>query len=138
MFGTLDAEASDVEHSAADARVAAVLALYRRLALFVAENLNHMHVEETENNAALWATYSDSELAAIEQGLVAAIPPERKAMFLRWMVPAAAPAERAAMLTKLQLGAPAGAFEAVLAIVKPHLSGRDWSKLMAALGPMPG
>lgn len=132
----LEADLLAVERSGAgDARAAAALRLYRRLARFVAENLEHMHVEETENNAVLWAEYTDEELLEIEQALVAAVPPEWLTIYLRWMVPAMTPAERAAFLTGIQLGAPAEVFERVLATVKPHLDDREWAKLMAALGP---
>ena len=39
--------------------------LYRHLAEFVGENLVHMQIEETQNNAALWELYSDEELMAV-------------------------------------------------------------------------
>ena len=42
------------------------LRLYRHLALFVAENLEHMHFEETAHNEVLWARYDDAAIAAIE------------------------------------------------------------------------
>ena len=32
------------------------------LALFIADNFQHMHVEETAHNAVLWARYTDAEL----------------------------------------------------------------------------
>ena len=35
---------------------------YRRLSRFVAENFEHMLVEETRHNAALWELYTDAEL----------------------------------------------------------------------------
>ena len=41
------------------------LRLYRHLALFVAENFQHMHIEETVHNALLWQHYSDAELGAL-------------------------------------------------------------------------
>lgn len=131
----LEADLLRVERSAGEARAAAALRLYRHLALFVADNFQHMQVEETENNAVLWAEYTDEELLEIEHALVAAVPLQWLAIYLRWMVPAMAPAERAAFLTGIQLGAPAEVFERVLASVKPHLDDRDWAKLMAALGP---
>jgi hypothetical protein len=44
--------------------------LYLRLSLFVAENFEHMQREETQMNAALWATHSDEEIMAIEQRII--------------------------------------------------------------------
>lgn len=117
----------------AGAREPLALALYRELALFVAENFHHMQQEETAHNAALWAHYSDGELAQVHQALVSSIPPEEMMEILRWMVPAMSPAERAGMLGEMQAQAPAPAFEAALAVVRPHLTQREWAKLCRSL-----
>ncbi|MBP8138650.1 MAG: hemerythrin domain-containing protein [Alicycliphilus sp.] len=109
-------------------------ALYQQLALFVAHNFEHMHVEETVHNAVLWAHYSDADLAAIEGALVASIPPDEMQVVLRWMLPHMAPAERAAMLDGMRSHAPAPVFEGALQIVRPHLSDVEWAKLARALG----
>lgn len=114
-------------------RDAAALALYRRLSLFVAENFEHMLIEETRHNSALWARYSDEELAALHNQLVASIPPQEMMATLRWLVPFMAHGERCALLSDMRAHAPAPAFEAALAVVRPHLSGRDWDKLSRAL-----
>jgi hypothetical protein len=134
-IGRLEADLLAVERSAGEARAAAALTLYRRLALFAAESYQHMHTEETENNAVLWAEYTDEELEEIHHAVVAVVPPQWLAVYLRWMVRAMAPAERAALLTGIHLGAPTELFDGILATVKPHLGERDWAKLMAALGP---
>ena len=122
------------------ARFAAAQDLYRELALFIAHNFEHMHVEETAHNAVLWARYTDAELVAIHDALVASIPPEEMMFVARWMVPFMNPAERAAVLADMRSKAPAPAFEAVLATVQPRLDAREWAKLTRALGlpPAPG
>lgn len=114
--------------------------LYRHLARFVGENLEHMHVEETQHNAALWATYSDAELMQIEQRIVGSIPPAEMAALLRWMIPAVTPAERAGMLGGMQQGMPPDAFAGVLDIARRVLDDTAWAKLARALGlpPVPG
>ncbi len=113
------------------------MGLYRLLALFVAENLEHMHVEETQNHATLTAHYNEAEVFAIEQSIVGSLAPDEAMTVMRWMAPSAAPHERAALLAGLQQNAPRPAFEAVLDLVKPHLTAREWAKLGAAIGPMP-
>lgn len=123
-----------LERAGAADREAAAAALYRRLALFVADNLQHMHIEETEHNALLWAHYSDAELEEIHQRLVAAVPPEKMRIYLRWMLPALSHAERVAMLAGMRQGAPREVFDGVLSLTRAHLRGRDWSKLSEALG----
>ncbi len=132
LAGLLDGCAS-VERSAGDARACAALALYRRLARFVAEDFVHMHAEETENNAVLWATHSDEELRAIVERLVASIPPAKNAAFARWMVASSSPSERAEMLRGARRTMPAGAFDAMLAALVQALTAKDRVKLEAAL-----
>jgi hemerythrin-like domain-containing protein len=145
--------ADHVDHEVAlarlEARIAAVeaandadrdgvaLDLYRELSLFVAENLEHMHVEETRNMEVLWACYSDDELQVIHAAIVGSIAPADLLSYARWMVPAATPAERAALLSGMQQGAPREAFAALIAIVRPTLSSREWFKLEHAIGPAP-
>lgn len=107
--------------------------LYAQLGLFVADNLQHMRVEETAHNAVLWARYTDDELMAIHNQIVGSMPPEQMLFAVRWMVPAMSPPERAGMLAGMKAHAPAAAFEAVLATVRPHLSAMEWDKLQLSL-----
>lgn len=127
-------DADEIAQAAVSARPALGYRFYTRLALFVAENLEHMVMEETDHNEVLWSCYSDEEIMAIEQRLVAAIPPQRKVGFLRWMVPAMNASERAVMLRGIRAGMPAEAFDGLLSEIRALLSERDWAKLSAALG----
>lgn len=124
----IEAELQAIESGAGDAH-----RLYRHLALFIADNYLHMHAEETENNAVLWATCDDAELALIEKEIVASIPPGLRARWLRWMVQAMAPTERLRLLAGMKVGVPAPAFAALIALVRPHLAAGEWEKLAAAL-----
>jgi hypothetical protein len=133
----LETDALAVERAQPQTRADAARRLYHGLAAFVADNLVHMHDEETGNNEVLWATYADEEIAEIQQAIVASLRPEKMALFIRWTVPAMSPAERAGLLGGIQLGAPRAVFERVLATAQPHLGERDWVKLMAALAPLP-
>ncbi len=126
-----------VERSAGDERVAALLRLYRQLALFVAASLDHMHIEETDNHVALASHYSDDELRDLNNRLVGSLSPAEMMTALRWMLPAMSAPDRAGLLNGLRAAAPAEVFDAVLAMLRPHLSQRDWDKLGAAIGPMP-
>ena len=111
--------------------------LYHHLALFVAENFQHMHIEETANNAALWALYSDAELHEIHARLLAGIPPEKDLVVARWMIPALCPMERAIIVGHAKLQMPPEAFIGVLAHVKPHMDESGWTKLASAVGVSP-
>lgn len=107
--------------------------LYRDVALFVAHNFEHMHIEEIEHNAVLWSVYSDAELIDIENTLKASIPPQDMAITARWMLTANDHAFRVAMLSGVRAHAPAEVFEMLLAIARANLSERDWKKLTQAL-----
>lgn len=115
-------------------RPVAAQLVYRQLALFIADNFQHMHTEETAHNAVLWARYSDTELAAIQDSLVQAIPPQDKMMNARWLVPSLNAAERLALLAGIRGKMPAPAFDAIMGTVRPHLSQDEWRKLCAGLG----
>lgn len=123
-----------------EARARAALALYRQLALFVAHNFEHMHVEETAHNQVLWTHYSDAELTDLHMRLVASLPPEENLFVLRWMIPAMTPAERLQVLGGMKAHAPAEVFAAVLDRVRPSLDFHAWAKLAGGLGvaPQPG
>jgi hypothetical protein len=112
---------------------ALALRLYRRLALFVAENFEHMHLEETMHNPLLWAGYDDAAIAAIEQRIVAQTSPQQRALVLRWMAPALPPAERLRWFRSLQRNLPADAFASMLAAARSALDERAWTRLSAAL-----
>lgn len=130
----LEAEATGLTRAAAPQREALALRLYRHLALFVAENLQHMQLEESLHNQQLWAAYSDAELLALHQRLVASIPPAEMGLVLHWMVPALSPAELSGMLMGMRAEMPAPAFAGVLDLVRERLTLERWAKLDAALG----
>jgi hypothetical protein len=136
----LRAEAKTVRTAPEAERMGMALRLYRHLALFVAENFQHMHFEETHNNAALWAHYTDAELVDLHHRLLASIPPAENMEVGRWMVPAVSPAERAVIVGGMKAAAPAPAFQAMLDVIRPHLDDTAWDKLARAIGvpPQPG
>ncbi len=137
VFATLDSLVMRTEQAQGHARIDAAKRLYLELALFIAENLKHMHVEETKNTQSLWAVYSDEELMAIRDSIVASQTPAETAEVIGWMVPSASPLERAFLLGDIQKKAPAKVFSGLLEVVHPRLSTRDWDKLMNVLAPLP-
>ena len=123
-----------VQHSPEATRAGALSRLYLSLSLFVAENLEHMHIEETVHNPLLWAAYSDAELIAIHNALVASVPPAAMMDLLHWFLPAINASERAGMLMGMRQGMPPPAFQGVLDIAEKTLSQADHARLMRALG----
>ena len=110
------------------------LRLYRHLALVVAENLQHMHIEETVHNNILWSCYSDAELLDVHRRLLASLSPQASLEALRRMLPACDPAERAAIIGGAKTQMPPEALLAVLAMVRPNLDAAGWTKLADAAG----
>ena len=130
----LRAEGAALRRAAAATRPQLALRLYHHLSLFVAENFQHMHIEESTNNALLWAAYSDVELIDIHHRLLATISPESFMQIARWMVPAMNPSERAMMLGGVKATTPPEAFLGVLAGIRSHLDASGWTKLSRAMG----
>lgn len=130
----LQAEVRTLRATADAERSTLALRLYRHLALFVAENFQHMHYEETHNNAVMWAHYSDAEILALHHRILATIPPAENLQVGRWMIPAVTPTERAQMFGDMKANAPAPAYRAMLDFVRPHLDDDAWNKLARALG----
>jgi len=114
-------------------RDAAMHRFYLRLARFVAENLEHMEVEETHNTAVLHDAYADEEIGAMLHALVTSIPPASSAVFHRWMYAATTHEELAGMLGAMRAQAPAPVFDAEVARARDVLPPRDWAKLARAL-----
>lgn len=113
---------------------AAAHQLYRALALFLADSIIHMDMEETDNNAVLWAGHSDDQLIAIEHAIVASLTDEERATTMRWMIPSMTPTERLALLDGVRQQAPAPVFAGMLAGMQPLLAANDWVKLCDGLG----
>ncbi|HEX5356355.1 MAG TPA: hypothetical protein VFW93_09055 [Aquabacterium sp.] len=107
--------------------------LYQLLSLFVADNYEHMLLEEREHNAVLWRHFSDEELIEIHDALLASIPAEEMALHFRWMVPQLSHPERVAMLGGMRQGMPPEVFASQLDLARPLLNARAWHKLQAAL-----
>ena len=130
-------QADAVERATGEARAEVAQELYRHLSLVVAENLAHMHEEETAHNEVLWAEFSDDELAQIHDRIIASISPQEMAQVVRWMAPSLTPYERATLFGGLQAKAPAEVFGRLLEVARPHLAPRDWNKLIFGIAAAP-
>ena len=130
---TLEQQASQFESAPPAQRAVLAAELYIDLSNFVAENLEHMAVEETHNHALLTRRFSDEELLEIEHRIVASMTPEETMAGLRWMLPHINAEGRAAMLGGMKRGAPPEVFGGVLALAREVLTQRDFYKLERSL-----
>lgn len=107
--------------------------LYRTLALFLADNLEHMDLEEQHNMRVLWENYSDAELASIERELVGSIAPQSMQAFLRWMLPSVSADERAEFFAKMRLGAPPAVVVGTIEALASYLPEGEAEALLGAV-----
>lgn len=129
----LRAQLAAVESSQASRQATLAQQFYLRLSTFVAENFEHMVVEETDNHAVLIGAYSDAEILAIKNRLVASLTPQESFTDLRWMIGHINAAERAILLGDMKHGAPPQVFTAVMGLAREVLSQQDFDKLELAL-----
>lgn len=114
-------------------RAALASRLYVLFDLFLQDNFVHMRYEEDHHNAVLWAAYGDEEILAIEHALVAAIPPEKKALFVHSMIPAIPTRDRAKVLGGMRAAAPPEVFAGIYAAMASLLDEGARQRLAAAL-----
>lgn len=97
----------------------------------VADQVAHMHFEETKINEALFANYTDEELTEIRVAIQTAIGPQRFGDWMTLMLPALNFAELVGMLGTMKATAPAPVFEGVSAIAAKVV--KDWARVEAAI-----
>lgn len=98
----LEDEMAALRGIGASQAAAAGLALYRHFSAFVAHNLEHMLLEESEENARLWAGRDDAALIALHDRLMASIPVPEMIAMLRWMAQGLNVSELAELLNSLR------------------------------------
>jgi len=130
----LDRRVEDLRSLAAEAQVtggtrarAAVHSLYLELASFTSPYLEHQHFEERTCMYALADAMSVDELAAIEQQIIASIPPDEMAASLSVMFPAMNVDDRVEMLVGMRAGAPLKVFAGVIALAESVLTPEAWA-----------
>jgi hypothetical protein len=98
-----------------DERVDLLAGLYRRFALFVAHDLEHMDHEERVLLPDLQAAFTDAELQELEGRIVAQIAPTHMVLFLEAMIDGLPKAESAGMLAGMKAAMPSAAFADLMA-----------------------
>lgn len=133
-FAELESMIRAVEVALPHRRENAGRALYRRYAVFAADDMLHMNEEETYLLQTLQGAFTDEELHAIEGRIIAALPPEKFMAYVRLMMPALSHPERVDLLSKMQKVMPDPVFRAVLAdAVKPSLDAEEYSSVIGVL-----
>jgi hypothetical protein len=120
------------ETSSTDARTD-VHELYMELALFTSRYLAHQNVEERVVMPALFEAFGFDAVLAMDQAIVASIPPDEMAWCLAKMLPAMDIDDRYEMLAGMRAGAPAEVYAGVLALGADVLTADDHAALVARL-----
>lgn len=93
---------------------------------FLVFNLKHMAKEENVLNNLLWKYYTDEQLQAITQQILAHLQPNTLQQFSTWMMRALSNNEIVAWLKEVKNNAPDFVFDAMLALAEKELPGSRW------------
>jgi hypothetical protein len=107
--------------------------LYLAMASFTGDYLAHQSFEEVEVAPALSAVVPADELLAIDQAIVASIPPEQMGVALSVMLPAMNVDDRSELLGGIRAAAPADVFAQVMALAQAVLAPADYDALAVRL-----
>lgn len=108
--------------------------LYLQLSGFTSAYLHHQLVEERLVMPALAAALTFDEVLAINNGIVASIPPDEMARSLSFMLPAMNADDRAELLRGMREGAPPEVFEGVIGLARSVLEPREYAATLSRLG----
>lgn len=100
---------------------------------FTAFNLYHMNKEEQKINAVLWANYSDREIMALTQNIVATLSEEEKRTGNFWMMKSLNNAEITAWLKAVEISAPAAVCNELCRLAEELLPANRWQQIQCAL-----
>ncbi len=132
-FAELRRMAEEVAMAGAD-RPAKFRKLYQRFAIFMADDLIHMHEEETELMPLIAAHFSPEEIEGIEHSIVANVPPAKMAGMGRFMLGAASRSERIATLTRMRQTMPVEVFDGLAAAIMGETwRYGDWERMEQVL-----
>lgn len=96
---------------------------------FIAFNLYHMNKEEIQLNEVMWKEYSDVSIKATEQALVQSIPPEKMAVYAKWMLRGNNDADIIRWLTEVRDFAPAEVGMVLKSMASQELSAERYARI---------
>ncbi len=97
-------------------------AINKAFTSFMIFNLEHMAREEAVLNKVLWRYYTDAELIALNQRIVASIDPKEMELFSAWMMRGLSNAEICHWLKATEKNAPQPVFNFLVGVAEKELS----------------
>jgi len=96
---------------------------------FMVFNLEHMAKEEIIINHALWKYYTDEQILALNQKLIASIPPAEFALATKWMIRGVSNFEAVNWLISVKQTAPSFVFDGLLSIAEKELPAHRYHEI---------
>ncbi len=118
-------------HERADGRARVGRILYDHLGALVAENLAHMAEEEQVVAPLMLRLYTDAELHALHDDMLAAIGADERRRSVIWMLRSSSPPEREDLVSVLLAQAPGEAVTGLLQVALPALPAAEHAALVA-------
>jgi hypothetical protein len=118
----------------AEQRIAFGIQINREVNEFFAYYLAHMNREEVTIVPAMKEYFTDQEMRAMQGAIIGAMPPERLAGYLRWMLPALNLVELSSLLGGLKHGAPPQVFQFVTGIGVANVDPNRWAAVRERVG----
>lgn len=100
---------------------------------FLVFNLEHMAKEEDILNKILWRYYSDEELKAITEQIVAHIPADYMRLFSKWMLRGLNTPEITAWMKQVEKSAPDFVFKSLFATAEQELTRKRFRDVVDGL-----
>jgi hypothetical protein len=92
-----------------------------------------MNKEEIELNKVLWKEYSDDTIKATEQELVKQVPPQKMALYAKWMVRGINDTELSKWFKEVRAFAPPELFGMLMQLAAAELPALRYEKLKQTL-----
>jgi hypothetical protein len=96
---------------------------------FMIFNLQHMAKEEILLNQVLWEHYTDQQIIAIQEKLVATIPPQEMMLSSKWMFRGINNMEAIHWLKAIRSNAPEFVFQSLVQLGEKELPSERWNRI---------
>lgn len=100
---------------------------------FMIFNLEHMKKEEDVLNKLLWNYYTDPQLKAITQAILAHVPADKMPQYSKWMMRGLANDEIIGWLKEVKNNAPDFVFQSLMGLSSAELSEQRWQQVQEQL-----
>lgn len=124
-----------VDHTDPSGRVEVGVKLNRAANDLFGYYIAHMNKEEETLVPATWKYFTDAQLSAIRASVQAAMPPERLAVMLRWIISAQNVNEIVGFLTRMKASAPPAVYAGMAQLAEQTLGPDRWGEVIERISP---